>query len=520
MSAPSIQVRTDDAVLADAILRFLQRMAASAGSRPFFRVEGFDEPTYIHLLNAIRDGGDRLGDRPLETRTTSSLPGWEDYAMRPGTSATWYRNNVPEGHALLCVFTGEVTDWQGLKDIFAVTEAVLSRQGFPDLLEAAFGQYQLSDDERKELRDVLRIFGQEVYPPQLRDLVRFLRAVDGHLEEEPNRLPRAVGRALHHLGLFANPELEALFDKRKILRRHLRDNARTSALGREHLDAATRNKLLAALKGAHLDPVPGGLSADEKRTRLERFLRDVNTSREAIEQALVIEWREVSPILHKRARPSKPERAQQDAEDLVEALGEVGYPADDYDDETKALVEALMGGETPDPEVVEDVLETIGDELPKELVTRLRRYRKPKTVKSSDFIEGLTTLCIDLLSATAPEEGQKSSLTVTARPCEDPEELREMLLAFRTLFSGVEVFFPSITWELGELHAALRELNREADRRRRRVEDEGGPLLPRHRLGQRGRSAREGHVRVDVPLGEHRWGHHSAPARRGRSGHG
>lgn len=461
MSAPALEVRTNDAVLADAILRFLQRMAAPAGSRPFFRVQGFDELTYAHLLDAIRGGSDRLGDRPLETRTTSPLSGHEDYAMRPGTSATWYRNNVPEGHALLCVFTGEVSDWQGLKDIFAVTEAVLSRQGFPDLVAAAFEQYQLSDDERKELRSVLRIFGQEVYAPQLRDLVRFLRAVDGHLVEEPNRLHRAIGRALHHLGLFANPELDALFDKRKLLRRHLRDNARASALGREHIDAATRNKLLGALEGAHLEPIPGGPSAEEKRELLERFLRDVNTSREATEQALVIEWREVSPILHKRARPSKPERARQDGEDLVEALDEVGYPAEEYDEETQALVETLSDGETPDPEVVEDVLDTIGDELPKELVTRLRRYRKPKTVKSSDFIEGLTTLCIDLLSATAPEEGERTSLTVTAKPCDDPAEVREMLLAFRTLFSGAEAFFPSITWELGELREALRELDGE-----------------------------------------------------------
>ena len=459
MSAPALQVRTDDAVLADATLRFLERMAAPAGSRPFFRVEGFDEPTYAHLLDALTERGDRLGDRPLLTRTTSPLPGHEAYAMQPGTSATWYRNNVPEGHALLCLFTGEVSDWQGLKDIFAVTEAVLSRQGFPDLVEAAFEQYQLSDAERKELRDLLRVFGQEVYDPQLRDLVRFLRAVDNHLAEEPSRLPWAVGKALHHLGLFANPELAALAGKRKVLRRHFRDNARASALGREHLDATTRRKLLAALDDAHLDSVPGGLSADEKRGRIERFLRDVNTSREAIEQALVIEWREVAPILHKRARPSKPERARQDGEDLVEALDEAGYPTQDYDEETQTLVDALLEGETPEPEAVEDVLETIGDELPKELVTRLRRYRKPKTLKSSDFVEGLTTLCIDLLSATSPQEGTATLLTVTAKPCDKPEEVREMLLAFRTLFSGVEAFFPSITWELSELNAALRELD-------------------------------------------------------------
>ena len=148
----------NDNLIATTLHTFLTTQLQSSGpARCFFRLDGFDEAVYRGLLECIRAEGSTLAGHPLWVRTTAPIPGYEDYALEPGKSATWYRNHVPPGHALVLIFNRRTSDAQSLKDIYPVTESLLATEGLPHLITAAFTDYEPSPSQIQVLTDFLAL---------------------------------------------------------------------------------------------------------------------------------------------------------------------------------------------------------------------------------------------------------------------------------------------------------------------------------------------------------------------------
>lgn len=157
--------------IARALYDFLVAKIRSNGSaRRFFRLDGFESEIYLKLLDIFRINGDFLAGQPLWVRTTELVPGYSEYALEKGKSATWYRNHIPNGYALVLIFNGRTSDVQSLKDIYPVTERLLTLEGQDHLINAAFVDYQPSADQVNVIKKFLERLNQKVFQPQLRDL--------------------------------------------------------------------------------------------------------------------------------------------------------------------------------------------------------------------------------------------------------------------------------------------------------------------------------------------------------------
>ena len=96
-------------IIAQSLYSFLTTQSGGAARR-FFRLDGFDDAVYTALLARLQAEGNRLAGQPLWVRTTALLPGYEAYALEMDKSATWYRNHVPPGHALVLIFNQPTSD--------------------------------------------------------------------------------------------------------------------------------------------------------------------------------------------------------------------------------------------------------------------------------------------------------------------------------------------------------------------------------------------------------------------------
>ena len=140
-------------VVAGALATYLETLF-ERGDRLFGRLDGFDEPVYKAFLGALDEDNPRIADRPAVVRTTGPIAGRERFALEEGKTATWHRNHVPSGHALLLMFNEETSDAQSLKDVYPITETRLTREGLVYLMGAAFlNGHVLSSEERKVLTD-------------------------------------------------------------------------------------------------------------------------------------------------------------------------------------------------------------------------------------------------------------------------------------------------------------------------------------------------------------------------------
>ncbi len=137
---------TISAILAQSLHSFLTTQAGGSARR-FFRLDGFDDAVYVALLERLQTEGNRLAGQPLWVRTTAPLPGYEACALEADKSATWYRNHVPPGHALVLIFNQPTSDAQSLKDVYPVTESLLASEGLEHLIRAAFVAYQPSPEQ-------------------------------------------------------------------------------------------------------------------------------------------------------------------------------------------------------------------------------------------------------------------------------------------------------------------------------------------------------------------------------------
>jgi hypothetical protein len=459
-------------IIAQSLYSFLTTQSGGAARR-FFHLDGFDDAVYAALLERLQAEGNRLAGQPLWVRTTAPLSGYEAYALEADKSATWYRNHVPPGHALVLIFNQPTSDAQSLKDVYPVTESLLASEGLEHLIRAAFVAYQPSPEQI----EVLRAFLARLRPaPQLRDLAEFLRDLDGYLHTHPGAtIEMAIADSLPALGLFRCRELADVLNTAKgdAL---LRNVQRAARLGSEVLDDRQRDEYLNRLAEAEFDDdsAYGGLTAEEKRARLRRFLTEVVTDRNELFAILRLDWREVAPVLYKSRRKSRPEQMQALAAALQEALEAQRIAPETLPEAAQDMLQDLAAGEEPEEEAVDRFLTDYGDSLPRAVQNQLRRLRSVKKHQTTDLIAGVTYLGVEFLTAARDDLSSGATLTVRWTGREAGAREAEALLAFRTLYGGIETAMPGIRWELGDLwreaqQAAPEEAEEEAEGEREKV---------------------------------------------------
>lgn len=444
-----------DPMIAEALKRFLAvRLSERPSARAFFRLAGFGEDVYVALLDSFAAAGWRLGEMSLEVRSIGPIPGHADRILEEEHSATWYRNHLVSGQALVLIQNRRSTDAQSLKDLFSVTERVLSRDGLDQLIDACCTRYQLDHDKRKTLSDFVRKVARMRYEPQLRDLAEFLAEVDNTLAKHPGTpIGRAIVLALPYLGLFRCLDLEPELATPRG-ERLLRDLHRAARIGSEVLEERTRADYLRRLETAPLDDDEslGGQKKEQKRGLLRRFiegeLRDDPAGRR---QVLEIDWREVQLVITARARRDRKEKLAQLANRLAAEL-----PEQEAEEAGEALADVwadLRAEREPDGDAIDRLLAEHGEALPKSLRTELRRLVRQRTRKHGDFLVGLTALAIELLQPLQAElrPGVRLEVTPKLEEASDAKRLPEALVTFRAMFGGLEEVMPSVDWRLQAL---------------------------------------------------------------------
>lgn len=454
MTAPT------DLTIAEALRRFLAaHLHAGASARFFFRISGFSQGAYAALLDRLAAAGWRLDEMPLEVRSIEDIPGHPDRVMEPARSATWYRNHVPTGHALVLIQNRLSTDAQSLKDLYPVTELSLSRDGLPQLIEACVTRYQLAAADRAALIAFVRRVAHVHHEPQLHDLVEFLTAVDAALHERPGTaISRAIVLALPYLGLFRCRELEQHIGAAPARGdRLLRRIKRAARIGSEVIDDRERGDYLRRLADAELDDDEslGGLSVEAKRSLLRRFIEgELRDDHQARLQVLQIDWREVQQVINPKTRVSRAERLNRVADQLDAALDHIAMS-----DAAADVLADLRGGREPADEAVEQLLPELGGRIGGALRSELRRLMKLRPRKHSDFLVGVTALAVELLSLHRSELQHGARLLV--RPdltaVSGKEHLPAALATFRALYGGCETAMPAVDWQLDTLWAQLAE---------------------------------------------------------------
>ncbi|MDQ7029062.1 MAG: hypothetical protein Q9O62_04455 [Ardenticatenia bacterium] len=296
-------------------------------------------------------------------RTTGSVPDYEEYALEAGKSATWYRNHVPPGHALVLIFNRRTTDAQSLKDIYPITESLLATEGLDGLITAAFTDYQLSPQQIAVLKRFLARVRRHLFQPQLRDLVAFLSALNAHVSQVPGAsVEAAIAESLPHCISSAVANWPTYSTRRRKGDRLLRSLFDAARLGTELLEETQLDAYLARLEEAEFDDDrPHGLSPAEKRDLLHRFLTQVLTDRDELLQVLQLDWREVAPILHKSRRKTRAERMQELATALEAALEAQRLEQEALPEPVRDVLQDLTDGREPEPEGLDSLLGEYGD---------------------------------------------------------------------------------------------------------------------------------------------------------------
>lgn len=445
-------------IIARSLHTFLAAQPGGAARR-FFRLDGFDDAVYIALLSRLRDAGNMLGGQPLWARTTAPLPGHAAYALEAEKSATWYRNHVPSGHVLVLIFNQPTSDAQSLKDVYPVTESLLAAEGLEHLIRAAFMAFQPSPEQAAVLGDFLSRLRRALFAPQLRDLVEFLCVLDAHLDEHKGAtMEMAIVESLPALGLFCCRELAEVLNTPKgdTL---LRNIHRAARLGAELLDDAQRDMYLARLDEAEFDDDSSykGLAPLEKGALLRRFLTQGVSDRRDLLMILQLDWREVSPILHKGRRKSRPEQLQAISAALEAALEAQRIAPDTLPEAAQDMLQDLAAGDEPEEEAIERFLADYGDSLPRPVQNRLRQLRSVRKHQTTDFIAGVAYLGIEFLTTLHDELPEGAALTIRWDGRVVGGREAEAILAFRALYGGVETAMPGVRWDLDTLWKLAQE---------------------------------------------------------------
>lgn len=434
--------------------------------RRFFRLDDFDDETYRELLHIFRNQQNTITTQkhPILARTIAPIAGYEEYALEEERSATWHRNHVPAGHALILIFNQPTSDAQSLTSIYPITESRLATEGLEHLVVATFVKYELSAEQFKTLERFLKRLRTKLFQPQLRDLVGFLRAIHTFLHTNPgDSLEHAIAEALPYLGLFRCNELADKLNTPKG-DRLLQHVLQASRLGRELLDQTRLNGYLQRLQNEPLeDDTPHGLSAAEKRARLERFLTRVMTNQDDLRQVFELDWNEVAPILHKQVRTSRADQLKDLANTVRETIDTPHPGGEPLPESVEGALRDMAAGREPEEAGLDSLLDDYGDGLPKATRNKLHRMRRTTSYQSADFIAGLTNLITRILTPLRADLPAGTTVRVQIDPHSlDAEKgtadtTSEAVLAFRTLYGGIEQQMSAIQWTLEPLWAAAQQ---------------------------------------------------------------
>lgn len=455
----------NDSIIARALHAALaERLRASGRSRHFFRLDGFEERVYQQLLGQLQQEQDTLAGKPIIARTVAPIPGCEAYVLENDRSPTWHRNHVPNGYALLLIFNRLTSDAQSLKAIYQITESSLAETGLPHLLQAAFVNYQLNTEQIQTITEFLRRVRRHLFPPQLNAVVAFLDALHTFMQQQPGRtIAAAIADALPHLALFRCQELTDKINTSKG-DRLLRKLFQATELGHTLLEYEQQRALLARLDEIDFeDDQPYGLAPAEKKALLRDFIANVTTDRTQATQVFQLDWREVKQVLQKSTRQTQAEKLKGLAEQLETVFADQRIELQELSDPVQEALQELAAGKKPDENDLDTLLHEQGEFLPDKVKKQIRQLRGAYTLKSEDFIAALMELAVQLLDSVEARTGELN-LVVTfdkdAWRVKNKGEEEDVLLAFHTLYGGIEQALPLLTWQLEELWSLVDQQHR------------------------------------------------------------
>lgn len=460
-------------VVADALKAYLEALLAHEQERLFVRVEGFDDPVYEALLGSIDPEDADIAGRPVIVRTTGRLVGREGFAIEEGKTATWHRNHVPEGHALLLVFNEATSDAQSLKDVFPVTETRLTSEGLNHLVGAAFRDgYVLDPGEAELLGSFVKRFRARLAEPQLRSLTGFLCEVSALLSAGwPAEMAAAIAEALPALRMFRCREFAGHINTSRG-DRLLAESYKAARLGEQLIEDRALTKYEGRLSTVVFqdERERGGLGPEEKRDALRAFLFEG----EGDARALEIDWREASGVLSRKARKASPQQKLKDlAQDVKNALEDHGEGVTDLPEYGQEVVSSLAAGNHPDADDLERLGAEIQDKLGRPLTKRVRNLAGVKPRAATDFVAELTKLALEIVGSPRDKSAVGRRI-LRVSPVADQMRvgdvrMAEAAAAFRTLYGGVEALMPAVDFDLGKVWEAAEwhfdgSADREADR--------------------------------------------------------
>ncbi len=453
-----------DHIIASAVIRCIDKLNSDPASRLFIRLEDFSESIYRQVMDSIvqkpqtdnpllrkimEKRYSNRGSNKLIIRSISPIPGFEDFAIEEGRSATWYRNNLKAGETLLLIFNRRTSDAQSLKDLYTINSVTLIREKLEVLIDASIQNYQCNEQEKKAIiifvDKTLRKIGFE---PQLHDLVNFFTEIDRLLNEHAS-IEKAIAFSLPHIHLFRCRALaEHLNDPRG--KRMLRDMYQTARIGFEIIEESRQKKLLDNLEKAEFsdddDVGDGALSAEEKKKLLRDFVNgELVNQPDHRRRVFQIDWEEVQQIITPRQRAPKREQVIQELQDVQQ---QTSSPLPDIDE----LIDALQRNVDPETQIVESTLQAIGEQLSSGVRAALRRLMRPRTARNADFLYGLMTLLIEMRHPYEQHAGLRVS--VHFQPPDRLSKktpLSEAARAFQVLYGGIERAMPAVQWHLDEL---------------------------------------------------------------------
>lgn len=447
-----------------------QVVSAQSKSRGFIKIEGFDDSTYLELLQALSDMGFVLGGKPIQVRTTSPVPGFERQSVEENRSATWYRNHVQPDEVLLLVMNVPTSDAQSLKNIFTIDEAALTSGktdgGLRQLFEAAFTEHQLSPEDLTVLASFLTRL-ESLRKPQLRDLSSFLTGVhQALLENRGLTLQKAIARSLPFLGLFRCESQHEVIGTAK-QDRLLKSILQVASLGSEHIEPSKQRGYLDLIEQNQFsfedESASGGLTPEQKATTLRRFLAEPLHGPELL-AALQLDWDEVQFALSKRAKINKKDVRQNLASDIELALKERDVRLENQSDALRNLLQDLQEGKAPQVEDIEQVLDDLADVLDKKTLQALRKERGSRKREGQDFPIEVARCAMDLLDPTDRSDEQNPILKIAFKPEKGKKEpSARALQTFRALYGHIAEAFPMIEWDLKKLWEITPDWNAEMD---------------------------------------------------------
>ncbi|GGJ36258.1 DNA translocase FtsK [Deinococcus roseus] len=447
-----------------------QVVSAQSKARGFIKIEGFDDSTYLELLQALSERRFVLGGKHVLVRTTSPLPGFELHSVEDHRSATWYRNNVQPDQVLLLVMNVPTSDAQSLKNIFTIDEAALTSSkndtGLRQLFEAAFTDHQLSPEDWTLLTQFLSRL-ETLRKPQLRDLARFLSEVNHALAQDAGlTLQKAIARALPHLGLFRCEGQHEVIGTAK-QDRLLKTILQVASLGSELIEPSKQKGYLDLIEQNRIhfedETASGGLSSEQKAETLRRFLAEPLHGSDLL-AALQLDWDEVQFVLSKRAKINKKDVRQGLGSQIEMTLRERDIRIEDQSEALRNLLQDLSEGKAPQVEDIEQVLDDLADVLDKKTLQMLRRERGSRKREGRDFPIEVARCAMELLDPSDRSDSQNLTLKISFRPDKSKKETpRRAMQAFRALYGSITEAFPTIEWDLKALWEITPAWNEELD---------------------------------------------------------